>query len=59
MIDRINKEIEPLTPQLMRQISHVIDFHGKDKGKAATRIAEILKLPLKVNQIYEILNDCK
>lgn len=54
-IEAINKEIEPLTPKLRRQIQNIIDFHGINKDTAAYRIAEVLKQPLKENKIHDIL----
>jgi hypothetical protein len=59
MIERIHKEIENLTPALRRQINNVIVYHGINKKDAAISIAKILKQPLKVNSIYEILTYCK
>jgi len=56
-IDKINKEIEPLTSSLRKLIRNAFNYHGINKDEAAKRIAQILKCPLKVSTIYNILNE--
>lgn len=54
-LEKINKEVEPLTQKQRRQIQNIIDFHGINKQAAAERISQFLKQPLKTNKIYDIL----
>jgi hypothetical protein len=54
-LEKISANIEPLTQQQRRQIQNIIDFHGANKEKAALRISQILKQPLKAGKIQDIL----
>jgi hypothetical protein len=54
-LEKINKEVEPLTQKQRRQIQNIINFHGRNKQSAAERISQFLKQPLKTNKIYDIL----